>query len=215
MMTGMVSSGTRGRVRKEPEERRAEILSTAATIALEDGLERITLRAVAERLGVRPGLISHYFPAAEDLVIAAFELAIAGERQEMFEASGPALDRMAGIVHRIESRSADDLARLWLNARHLSRFSEPLTRAVEAQEAHDRDELIALIEQGVAEGSFVAPDPLAACIRIFMAIDGFGGYVNDRGPFVGEAFTGFVSDVVAWSLGFDRTELDAAVARLA
>ena len=58
-------ASTPARARKRPEERRAEILDTAADIALREGLERITLRAVADQLGVRPGLSSHCCAAAD------------------------------------------------------------------------------------------------------------------------------------------------------
>ena len=44
-MSRMTSSENSVRTRKRPEERREEILETATAIALDDGLERITLRA--------------------------------------------------------------------------------------------------------------------------------------------------------------------------
>jgi len=212
-MVSRVSSGPARQVRKPPGERRAEILAEAARIALMEGLERVTLRGVAEQLGVRPGLIGHYFPAVQDLVIAAFELAIEGEREAMFPGDGSPLEQIAHLVHRIESRRADDLARLWLNARHLSRFSEPLLASIEEQEALDRARLTELIARGVAEGLFATADIEGSCIRIFMAIDAFGCYVNDRGPFAGEAFTRFVGDVTVWTLSLDRAAFEAALDR--
>jgi AcrR family transcriptional regulator len=211
MKMDMVSSGKAPRVRKQPEERRAEILSEAARIALESGLERITLRAVAEQLGVRPGLISHYFPAAEDLVIAAFELAIATEREWLFGARGAALERLIGFVRRVESNEAVELARLWLNARHLARFMPALVVAIERQEALDRACLIELIEDGVAEGVFDVADVLGACVRIFMAVDGFGSYANNQTPFEHDAYDRYVVDVCEWALGLERGVLRTAV----
>ncbi len=211
----MVSSPASQRVRKLPDERRAEILVEAASIALnEGGLERITLRAVADRLGVRPGLISHYYPAAEDLVIAAFVRAVSEEREELFPDDGTPLERMAHLVSRIEGNGAFELTRLWLNARHLSRFSPALSEALLAQEYLDRTRLTVLIEDGVSSGDFAVDDPFAACIRIWVAIDGVGSYVNNAGSFDYEAFTRFVTDVAEWSLGVQAGELRAAVDRL-
>ncbi|MDT7675852.1 MAG: hypothetical protein QOD82_3754, partial [Pseudonocardiales bacterium] len=40
----------------------------AAELALANGLEALTLRRVAEALGVFPGLVNHYFPAVDELV---------------------------------------------------------------------------------------------------------------------------------------------------
>src|SRR5690349_14446356 len=119
----MTSSTSSVRSRKRPEERRAEIVDAAAAIALEQGMERITLRAVAERLGVRPGLITHYFPAAEDLVVEAFTRAALAERERFFPAdSGSPLHRLAHFIDHIQRGLSSSLARLWLNAQHLARF---------------------------------------------------------------------------------------------
>ncbi|MGI5439841.1 TetR/AcrR family transcriptional regulator [Streptomyces shenzhenensis] len=68
----MTSRGPGKRVRKAPAERRNEIVATAARIGLTEGLECVTLRRVADELGVQPGLVGHYFPAADHLVAEAF-----------------------------------------------------------------------------------------------------------------------------------------------
>lgn len=209
------AGATPKRARKRPEERRAEILDAAARLALDEGLERITLRAVAERLGVRPGLISHYFPAADDLVAAAVVLALSGERELLFPTEGAPLERVALLVHRLECGAADELARLWLNARHLSRFIPALAAAVEEQEALDRTRMIALIDDGVASGDFAPADAYTACVRIFMAIDGFGSYVNDPVVFEHPAFTRFVSDTVCRELSLPDERLRAEIERIA
>lgn len=203
------------RARKRPEERRAEILDVASQLALAEGLERITLRAVAERLGVRPGLISHYFPAAEDLVAAAFSLAITGEREELIPSHGSPLERVAHLVQRTESGAADELSRLWLNARHLSRFAPALDAVLEAEEELDRNRLLGLIEEGVSSGAFTPNgDAYSACIRIFVSVDGYGAYVNNTGPFSHPAYDRFVSDCVVRELGIPEEELRAAVERV-
>ncbi|WP_336658651.1 TetR family transcriptional regulator [Leucobacter sp. USHLN153] len=223
-------------MRKSAEERRAEILSEAARIALGEGLERVTLRAVAEPLGVRPSLIGHYFPAVEDLVVDAFVLAVTGERDWLFgveagagastgvgagvgaglrardgaEAGAdqaPPFEQMAGFVRRAESPEALELCRLWLNARHLARFMPRLAHAIDEQETLDRERMVALIERGVAAGSFVTDDPVGASTRIYMAVDAIGVYANNAQPFEHEASRHFVADVAAWSLGVDVQRL--------
>ncbi|KPC91258.1 MULTISPECIES: TetR/AcrR family transcriptional regulator [Streptomyces] len=165
------------RIRKPPQERRAEIVRTAARVALAEGLELITLRRIAEELGVRPSLIGHYFPAADDLVAEAFTHAATVERDSLLphtEQPLPPLDRLALFLVRLTGGDYDDLSRLWLNARHLSRFKEPLRRALAAQEALNRGALAALIE----EGGLAAQDPLRAALHILMAVDGMGTYSN-------------------------------------
>ncbi|MFB7594020.1 TetR family transcriptional regulator [Streptomyces sp. NPDC056160] len=92
----MTSRPRPARIRKQPGERRAEIVRTAARIALEEALERVTLRRVADELGVRPGLVGHYFPAAGDLVSEAFTHAATGERAALLPEGERALPPSSG-----------------------------------------------------------------------------------------------------------------------
>lgn len=66
-------SSDRRPFRREGEDRRREAL-VAATQALvaEGGPEAATVRAIADRAGVTPGLIRHYFAHKEGLMRAAF-----------------------------------------------------------------------------------------------------------------------------------------------
>jgi len=211
-MGATMSTVTATRTRKRPEERRAEILDTAAAIALEEGLERITLRAVADRLNVAPGLISHYFPVADDLVVEAFAAAATAERAQLFAASGTPVQRLAQFIVRVEDARSRDMARLWLNARHLSRIRPAIGEALAAQEELDRLQLSEIIDAGVASGDFPTSDPFAACVRIFIAVDGVGSYVNDTASFEHAAYEHFVTDTAEWALGVAPGTLHAAVA---
>ena len=187
-------------------------MSQAAAIALESGLERITLRAVAERLGVRPGLITHYFPAAEDLVIEAFVRAAVREREQFFPTSGDPLERVAHFIAHVESGASTPLARLWLNARHLARFSPALDAALQEQDALDRARLAEIVEDGMRAGRFPIADAEAACIRILIAVDGSGSYVNSAPAAVHPAQQHVVADMTDWALGLEAGTLRTAVA---
>ncbi|MEV5737721.1 TetR family transcriptional regulator [Streptomyces sp. NPDC052292] len=170
------------RTRKLPGERRSEIVETAAGIALGEGLEMITLRRVADELAVRPGLISHYFPVADHLVSEAFTYATTREREALLppqERDRAPVDRLAHFLVELADGDHLDLSRLWLNARHLSRFKEPLRHAVRAQETVTRTALVALIDEGVRAGDFTTDDPLKAALHILIAVDGLGAYAND------------------------------------
>lgn len=207
----MVSNSTKKRVRKPASERREEILAAAAAIALESGLERVTVRAVAEALGVQPGLIGHYYPANEDLVVAAFERAAEGERENMVPAAGGAIERLRGFVHYVLSEEAQQPARLWMNVRHLCRFTPAFKGAIERQETHDRLLIEALIRDGLAEGALIDVDPGVAAVQMLMAFDGFGAYANtledkQHGDpdMPMEPFFGFVARVTEMACGLER-----------
>lgn len=187
--------------RKQPGQRREEILAAAAQIALHDGLERITVRAVAERIGVRPGLISHYHPAVQDLVVDAFERAAADERAGILPDGGSATERLRALIRFFESEASVPLSRLWLNARHLSRFSPALAEAVLAQESVYLQRVTAFVTEGVQAGEFTVTDAEAAAVRILMAVDATATYVNDPAGPQRPGFDTFIADVAAWTLG--------------
>src|ERR1043166_6330269 len=70
--------------RKAPAQRRAEIIEAASAIAVRDGLDKVTAKRVAAALGVRPGLVDHYF-TADQLVAAAFAHAASAEADAIFD----------------------------------------------------------------------------------------------------------------------------------
>ena len=66
-------TGDRKPYRREGEERRREALIAAALeLVAEAGAQGATVRAIAERASVTPGLIRHYFASKDDLTRAAY-----------------------------------------------------------------------------------------------------------------------------------------------
>ncbi|MFJ8544097.1 TetR/AcrR family transcriptional regulator [Streptomyces sp. NPDC093586] len=172
------------RIRKNPAVRRAEIVAAASGVALTEGLECITLRRIAEELDVRPGLISHYFPAVEELVAEAYGDAVGGELDALLpvgRAGATPTRHLARFFARTSGETFDDLSRLWLNARHLSRYRPALRARVAVQEAAWRERLEALIRDGVELGEFRTEDPMVAAIQILVVLDGLGMLVNSAG----------------------------------
>lgn len=55
------------RIVKAPDERKREILDTAMELFMEDGYERASLRDIAKRMGITPGLVYHYFDSKQVL----------------------------------------------------------------------------------------------------------------------------------------------------
>ncbi|MFE9137328.1 TetR/AcrR family transcriptional regulator [Streptomyces sp. NPDC007355] len=177
----MSSSVPRKRVRKTPEARRAEIVETAARVALTEGLECVTLRRIAEELAVRPGLISHYFPSSDDLVGEAFSVAATGELDALLPADRPhgtPTQYLARYFALSAGEAYDDISRLWINARHLSRYRPVLRDRVADQELASDDRLEAVIRDGVARGEFRTDDPRATAIQILVVLDGLGAHAN-------------------------------------
>ncbi|MER7517590.1 TetR family transcriptional regulator [Streptomyces sp. NPDC126499] len=177
----MSSSVQRKRVRKSPEARRAEIVDAAAAVALAEGLECVTLRRIAEELDVRPGLISHYFPSAEELVAEAFAVAATSELDSLLPADRPdgtPTQYLARYFALSSGEAYDAISRLWINARHLSRYRPVLRDRVRAMELASDDRLEGVIRDGVARGEFRTEDPHATAIMILVVLDGLAAHAN-------------------------------------
>jgi len=161
--------------RKDPAERRAEIVSAASGIAVSEGLERVTAKRVAQELDVVPGLVNHYFSAVDDLVAAAFGFASQLERSEIYglaTSAGTPLDHLRRLLAELLDTRRDPVSLLWLDAWQASRRRPALLREVIAQMDADAAELSRLIEAGVAAGEFASGDPSASAVRIMALIDG-------------------------------------------
>lgn len=53
-------------------ERRAQLAAAALTVAGEGGLDAVTVARVAATAGVSVGLVQHYFPSKQDLMVQAY-----------------------------------------------------------------------------------------------------------------------------------------------
>ncbi|MFE7467116.1 TetR/AcrR family transcriptional regulator [Streptomyces sp. NPDC057499] len=181
----MTSRGAGRRVRKPAAERRHEIVAAAARVGLEEGLECVTRQRIADGLGVQSGLIHHYFPVVEELVAEAFARATTAELDGLLpegEVAAAGADGPLGILRRfftlISGAEFDNVSRLWLNARHLSRYRPVLHGQVVVQELRWCRRIERIVERGVRERVFRCEDPWGAAVRILAVVDGAGAYVN-------------------------------------
>jgi AcrR family transcriptional regulator len=171
----VTSRGSAVARRKPPQERRAEIVAAASAVALAEGLESLTLRRVADALGVVPGLVNHYFPAVDDLVAVAFREAASAELDEVFTAAGqdgtPA-QRMRAVLALLVSQDRDSISLLWLDAWQAAARRPALRAEVSRQMDAWQHRLTELIRAGVEAGSFRAGDPATVAVQVLAMIDG-------------------------------------------
>ncbi|MDK0517672.1 TetR family transcriptional regulator C-terminal domain-containing protein [Streptomyces sp. ML-6] len=180
----MTSRGAGRQVRKSAAERRREIVAAAARVGLEEGLECVTRQRIADGLGVQSGLIHHYFPVVEELVAEAFAEATTAELDGLLPdtADGAEDGDPLGVLRRfftlISGAEFDNVSKLWLNARHLSRYRPVLHGQVVSQELRWCRRIEQIVARGVKEGAFRCEDPWAAAVRILAVVDGAGAYIN-------------------------------------
>jgi len=158
-----------------PEDRRREILEMGAMIALDEGLGRVTARRLADAIGVRPGLVTHYFPTVDQLLAEIFSALGAAGRLGFSHVRHSELsptEYLRGLVGRYTGMERDPVSLMWLEAWRQAADRPQLRAAVTAQMETDAAELTALIAQGVAAGEFLLTDPSRTSIRIFGILDG-------------------------------------------
>lgn len=68
--------GRRNFRRETERARRDALIAAAVELVAEGGAQQATVRAIAERAGVTPGLIRHYFNGKDDLTRAAYSMVV-------------------------------------------------------------------------------------------------------------------------------------------
>jgi AcrR family transcriptional regulator len=198
------------RVRRSAEDRRAEIVSAATRIALNDGLDQVTLRSIAVELGVVGSLVSHYFPAVDDLLAVAFAGAAAAELEEIFsevDRAGTPLGRLRLLLGRLVADERDDISTLWIDAWHAGRRRPALNAAVAHQTEAWNHRLAALLEAGREAGQFETGNVRTAAARIMAVVDGLSVQTTIRGTIDYESVEQLVFVVAESELGLTRGSL--------
>lgn len=69
----MAPEVSRQRRRRDPAQRRAEIIAAAESIIADQGVGALTHRAVAQHAGLSPGSATYYFETIDDVLLAALQ----------------------------------------------------------------------------------------------------------------------------------------------
>ncbi|MDT5065847.1 MAG: hypothetical protein QOK02_2002 [Mycobacterium sp.] len=173
----MTSVATRDAKRKMPAERHGELLAKAVEISRDEGLSAVTLRKVAAALGVTPGLVSHYFSSAEQLIVAAFGAvadADLAQARRRVAAVDTATDKVDALMDYVLDDSTVDESANWLDAWSLGRRNPLLAERANALTGQWLAFIAEIVRAGSAAGEFLVADPDVAARRLLTMIDGLG-----------------------------------------
>jgi TetR/AcrR family transcriptional regulator, transcriptional repressor of bet genes len=138
--------------RESEENRRSALIAATQELVAEGGPEAATVRAIAERAGVTPGLIRHYFQSKDELTRAAYRTLMDGMTAKGSDAiegvgAGPEQRLAAFVAASLRAPVLDAGAVvLWAGYMHKVRSDPELLSVHEAGYLAYRDTLQKLIE---------------------------------------------------------------------
>jgi AcrR family transcriptional regulator len=143
----------------------------------------VTLRRVGSALGVTPGLVSHYFSSAEQLITAAFTTSanddLAEARSRVAAAVSPTA-KVDALIDYVLDDSSEDASALWLEAWSLGRRNGALAAAANALTIEWLAWIAEIVRSGVSSGEFRVADADVAARRLLTMIDGLGAQMVVR-----------------------------------
>ncbi|MFV0373930.1 TetR/AcrR family transcriptional regulator [Microbacterium sp.] len=175
----MTDASTIRRVRKTPDERRAEVADAARAIALDDGLDAVTLRSVAARVGVAPGLVAHYIPSMDVLVADTFGEIVAGELRSvvaLMAGVDAAPQRLGLLIDTVLDGARRDVTLVWVQGWAVGSRNEALAARVRTEMDAWQQAIAGEIERGQDAGTFGEVDADAIAWHLLAMIDGLGAH---------------------------------------
>lgn len=174
----------RTRTRKAPAERAAEIVAAATAIARESGLSAVTLRAVAERVGVASGLVAHYEPSMDELVARVYAALVEEEIRDVERVAASAPDpagRLAALFGTLMDDGREDLTVVWVEGWAMARRNDALATAVREQMQRWQALVEGIVAAGCRAGVFATAEPGEVAWQLIGMIDGLNAQSLARG----------------------------------
>lgn len=198
------------RDRRTVEVRREEILTATTDLLDRIGLAAIRVADVAEELGVSPALVFYHFGTKDALVANAFAHAVDRDLAKLDQATTKGtdpLDRLRRVLRLYGPTGAATGWRVWIDAWALAQ-REPVIRKVLRRLDHRwAAALLEVIEEGVADGSFICPDPVASVARVSALLDGLSVATLVYRTVTRAQLRAWVAGAVAGELGLDAETL--------
>jgi AcrR family transcriptional regulator len=145
---------------------RQQILSTAKNLFIQQGYHGLSMRQIAEALGVSKAALYYYFKDKEELLLAILdsyldEMEAALQRIQQ-EQTG-AREQIRALVELVLLQPADQRAVIRLSSQEMAQLSKPSRQAVD-QAYHRKflDRIQSILAEGIRRGELRPVDPTVA-----------------------------------------------------
>lgn len=129
--------------RRRFEHRRGEIVSAATAHVLEHGVGSLSLRSLAQSVGISHATLLHHFSSRETLVAEVVDAAIAGALNQPDLESSPGRDPLRVLWDRGRSASGEPYVRLFIELTGISMYSDSVVREAVARSMGERARALA------------------------------------------------------------------------
>ncbi|HEY0879003.1 MAG TPA: TetR/AcrR family transcriptional regulator [Zeimonas sp.] len=185
------------------------IRQAAIALIAERGFEAMTLRQLAERVGVQPGSLYRYFPSKNrmlvELMVEHLEFLLDGWQREEPDACEPGALLRAFVDFHIRSHMLRRREVFVANMELRSLASADRRRVVALRRRYE-DILAGILHAGVASGVFRVPDPRIATFAVLAMLTGVGAWFNDTGRIGKRDLIDQYTQLVLQCVGFDPAQ---------
>lgn len=198
------------RSRRSVGLRRDEILASTTETVDRIGLEATRVTDVAKALNVSPGLVFYHFGTKDALIAEAFAYAVERDLARLDRATKAGTDPVDRLRRALRSYGPTGQAkgwRIWIDAWALAQREPVILKALRRMEHRWGVVLLAIIDEGVADGSFTCADPDATVARVSALIDGLSVAALVYRTVTRAELRGWVAETVARELGIDQARL--------
>jgi AcrR family transcriptional regulator len=172
------ATGATVRREKARAEMRDAILASARRLLADEGVEALSIRAIARELGYSPAALYEYFPAKEDIYCALYFEGAGGLAGRMhaalsaLPADATAAQRMStvGQAYRVYALEQPELYRLVFGS-GTAGFTPGAAEMKSGSEAFQM--LIDIARVGVEDGTFQRIEPEAIALACWSMVHGF------------------------------------------
>lgn len=185
---------TRGQGVRPVKER---LLNVATRLFARHGFESTSVQDIVDAAGVTKGAMYHYYGSKDDLLYEVYHQVLTMQTSHLEEiAAGPGSpeERLRAAATDVIETSLDNLDDMIVFFRSLHMLPEDKQAQIRAERRYYHDKFRALVDEGVAAGTFRADIPADIVVHYFLSVvNQLGSWFRPDGTLspaqVGQLFT--------------------------
>lgn len=194
------------------DDRKRAIAAAARSLIVEKGFEGLRTREIADRVGINIATLHYHIPTKDALIELVAQSMKEDFMEQYYRYPREDLDPAQLLdleieKHRATRRDNPELLLVMEEMGRRARHDPTIARYIDPMRGYWRQQIIDILKDGVADGSFRADlDPEAACYMVIGTMIAMSIYRLEDGPDVTAAKTALINSIVS-----DRTKADPDV----